>query len=194
MAYPQGANFRQNLAFVTDGANEHFEAGTGVGTYPTTTAQGNTVGWEDDGLLLTLQVRDRNSGNDRRLAGMHFDTTLDNINYRFDLPSAGTYNIRAANGEANYARTCRMDLYDTSSSLGTLINGSTGAANSFLDATNTVYTAANWPGSNTAVSKTFTTTICRFRFPRSSFSETWVAHLYVESGGSASRLAYLGAG
>ena len=185
MAYPQGVNFRANLAYVTDGVNEYFESGVGLATYPTTTAQGNNVGWEDDGSLLTLGTRDRNATNDRRLAGVHFDgSAVTAINYRFDLPAIGAYRIRAANGEANYARTCRMDLFDTSASLGTVINGSTGSANSFRDATNTVYTAANWPGSNSTASYTFTTTICRFRFPNSAASETWVAHLYVESASS----------
>ena len=49
------------------------------------------------------------------------------------------------------------------------------------DATNTIYTAANWPANNTAVNKTFTTTICRFR------QTGQIAHVYIESAASTAQ-------
>lgn len=181
MALPQGINFRSTLGYVTDGANEFAEYSTG-GNYPTTSAQGNNVGWEAGSG--TVAIRNRNSGNDRRLAGCNFNTTTSD--YRIDLPSTGDKVIRVAFGDANYSRSNqKCEIFDTSSSLGTLFSAaSTGAANSFLDAGGTARTAAAWPGSNTSATKTFTTTICRFRVGDGS-NDWYVAHVYVEDGAAA---------
>jgi len=181
MALPQGINFRDSAGFVTDGANEDHEIGDGgfnvvIPTYPRTSAQGNTVGWEGTGALET---RDRNSGNDRRLAGMHLRADPGNADFRIDLPSSGDYSIRVAAGDPSYSTTTTMELMDTTTSLGVLFNGSTGAANSFFDAGGTVRTAAAWPGQNALVKKTFSTTICRFRVPGSV--NNVINHVYIET-------------
>lgn len=188
MAFPQGINFRATAGFVTDGANEDYwitEVGFGGSSYPVTTAQGNNVGIEGDGANSSHGSRNRNAGNDRRLAGMGFGGAGGGgsaYSFRFDLPAAGDYNIRVAAGDANYAGDVGIELFDTTSSLGTLVSGSTSAANRFKDATNTEYTAANWPGSNTAVLRTFSTTICRFRInPTLGSSDKRFAHLYLEA-------------
>jgi len=159
MALPQGLNLRANPGFVTDVGDE-FWVDAGGASYPTTSTQGNTVGWEV--AAGTLGARDRNSGNDRRLAGIDF-TTAAKQDLRVDLPSVGSYDIRQAAGDATYSQLANVELFDGSVSLGVLSSGSTGAANSFKDATNVVRTAAAWAANNAPVTKTFTTTICRFR-------------------------------
>lgn len=181
MAFPQGINFREFLAFVTDGADEDFADTDAFNpTYPQTTTQGNTVGWED---VLDGGFRDRNSGIDRRLAGMNFAGNAPR--FRFDLPASGNYNVRLAAGDHDNACDTGVELFDTTSSLGTLSTGSTSTSAAFKDATNTEYSTANWPGSNTAASKTFATTICRFQL--ASGGSQRIAHLHVAaaSGGGA---------
>ena len=180
MAYPQGINFRDTLGFVTDGANEDAQVrlGDGLSSYPWTTAQGNNVGWEQSLNIGSDHARDRNSGNDRRLAGIQYNGNTNQCDFRFDLPSTGDYKIGLSAGDASYSTTVSIELLDTTTSLGTLASGSTGAANSFKDATDTIYTAAAWPGSNTLVTKTFATTICRFRL--ASGATYNITHAYVE--------------
>ena len=157
MAYPQGINFRDTLAYVTDVSPEEFEDGQPGIDYPRTTAQGNTVGFEQ-----LLDSRDRNAGVDRRLAGLNFSNAAQ-VDFRLDLSSTGDWSIRLAAGDYNYAQGTAIDVYDTTTSRGSLATGSTSAAQKYKDATNTEYSAAAWPGSNSAVTKTFTTTICRIR-------------------------------
>jgi hypothetical protein len=182
MALPQGINFRQTVGFVTDAANDSFE-GDGAAfltppTYPRTTAQGNNVGWENGN---NVNERDRQSGNNPKLAGLHGPSAAGDLNdYRIDLPSAGTYRVRIAAGDGTYANSCKVELFDTSTSKGVLCNGATGAANSFFDATGTIYTAANWPASNTYFQATFSTSILRFRNGAATFFSP-LAHVYVEA-------------
>lgn len=182
MAYPQGISFRQSSGYVTDVSPSTFEitdtVGSGIPEYPRTTAQGNTVGYEL-GNPANSNPRNRNSGNDARLAGSH--SIPDALQrYRFDLPASGSYNIRVAAGDAVYSAATYVELFDTITSLGVLCSGSTGAGNSFRDAANNIRTAAAWPGSNTAAAVSFATTIARFKL--STGSSTTIAHLYIESG------------
>lgn len=190
MAYPQGINFRATAAFATDGTNEDHEVESSPGaltifssTYPRTSAQGNTVGCE---ITAALGVRDRNSGNDRRIVGSCFSGSNAQWDYRFDLPSAGTYNIGLASGDGSYTASTAVSLVDTSTSLGALSSGSTSTGNHFKDATNTDYAAASWPGSMTLVSKTFSTTICRFRMASGATND--INHAYVASAAAADTL------
>lgn len=188
MAFPQGINFRATAGYVTDGTNEDHEL-TASNSYPWTTAQGNTVGFET--VSSNYNPRDRNSGNDRRIAGNSDCSSANPYDFRFDLPSAGTYNIRVAIGDGSYAKTSQqVAVIDTTTSLGNLFSGvNTGASNSFADATGSVYTAANWPGSNTAASKTFSTTIFRLRLGNGT-NGTTIAHAYVESGATSTPVFY----
>ena len=78
-----------------------------------------------------------------------------------------------------------FELYDTSSLLSTQTDMSTSGANSFKDATGTEYTAANWPGSNTAVQVVFSTTICRLRVGATGSNFPRIAHFYIEAAGGA---------
>lgn len=182
MSFPQGIDFRSTNAYVTDvSPSTHHTAadvggdGSGV-SYPTTTAQSNTVGFENNSLS-SRQFRDRNSGNDPRLAGMVF-TAFNPDYFRIDLPSAGDYSIRTAAGDPNYANNTKITLYDNVTSLGVLSQTATTASNKFRDATDAEYTAANWVTSNTAVTKTFASTICRF-LP--DINNCTLSHVYIEA-------------
>lgn len=181
MTYPQGINFRATAGFVTDGAAEQAETTTAsTGDYPHTTAQGNTVGWES---FNSGNTRDRSAAVDRRLAGVNFTTSTQN-DFRFDLPAAGSYNIRAAFGDMSSVNPTLWTLLDGTSTITTLATGNNSAAGSFKDATDTVRTAAAWPGSNVARAATFSTTICRFRSSAAG-SANLIAHAYVESAAPA---------
>ena len=194
MPLPQGINFRATSGYVTDGANEDAETfidAFGAGNYPRTSAQGNTVGWESGSQ--SLYSRDRVSTQDQRLAGLSFEAGNGYANYRIDLLSPGTHNIRAASGDGNYSGPVSLDLYDSTASLGSLMTGSTSAANHFKDATDTEYSAAAWPGSNTAVAKTFASTICRFRLNPAVISDNVrLCHVYIENAGGGAAVPIMG--
>lgn len=178
MAYPQGIDFRATAGYVTDPANYAYDI-SGGNSYPTTTAQGNNVGWETSGM----ETRDRNAGNDARNAGMNFHNST-NADFRMDLSGTGNFNIGLAAGDPSYACPVTVDLYDTSSSLGSLATGSTSGSQKFKDATNTEYTNVTWPGSQTLVSKTFSTTICRFRLLYNA-SLSRICSVYAEAGAAS---------
>lgn len=186
MAFPQGINFRGTAGYVTDGTDEYGETASGTLNYPTTSTQGNSVGWESG--TSGASPANRNSGNNRRIAGMaHTNGPAATVmRYRIDLPSSGDYKFRAAVGDANYSSNVYLELEDTSSSLGTLATSNTSGSNNFRDAADAQYSAANWPGSNSlSAAKTFTTTICRFVIGDGVETYTRIAHIYVESAGGA---------
>ncbi len=173
MALPQGINFRATLGYVTDSADESFELGTNGGgaTYPRTTSQGNVVGWE-----VSVQQADRDSTQDRRLAGINYDVFAGSA-FRIDLPATGSYDINFAAGDKGFSNPTEWSLRDTTTLLATLTSG-TPPDGSYKDANNTQWTAAAWPGSNTKLTKTFTTTILRIRNEVSSGNSV-IAHLHV---------------
>jgi hypothetical protein len=176
MALPQGLNFRLTNAFVTDTVPATSEIGTAV-NYPRTTPQGNTVGWE---TVTVLQTRNRQAGNDARLAGISFPNfATEIVTYRVDLPSGGRYTIRWASGDANYTADVAVSLYDTTTLLTALSSGTTTAAQRFKDATNAEWTNVTWPTSNVPITQTFTTTICRLK--TLGVINGYFTHFYIES-------------
>lgn len=186
MSFPQGLNFRRTLAFTTDVSPEDPEL-LGTADYPRVTAQGNTVGFESD--APSRDFRDRQAGNDRRIVGDGFnDGDSENFNYRIDLPSAGVYSLRSASGDGNYTSSTRVEILDDATSLGLISQTNTTAANSFRDATDTEYTAANWPGSNTAVNKTFASTICRLKLTRAA---SHLAHFSIDGPAASGQRFFL---
>ena len=151
-------NFRSTLGYVTDAANTFAELTIG-GDYPTVAPWGRNVSWEGG---ATVQARDRNSGNDPRIAGLGFTNAVtDQYTFRIDLAAAGTYPIALAAGDPSYATAVNITIQDSATVLGTPISGSTSAPQRFKDATNTEYTQATWPSSQTPVNFTFATTILR---------------------------------
>ena len=204
IALPQGINLRSTAAFVTDGSDEDFEGpnvadgAVNADTYPRTSAQGNTVGWEGTDASGNHGTRNRNSGVDRRCAGVHFMAAGQADDFRIDLPATGSYAVRVAAGDNSYSVDTKIELLDTTTSLAVLCSGSTGAAASFKDATDVTRTsAADWVTNNASATHTFSTTICRFRCGDSVGVS--MAHLYIESAGAVAntrvyRLPLMGAG
>lgn len=174
--FPFGVDFRATSTFVTDPSGYTYE----IGTAPDyTSARG--YGWTTG---AALNARDRNAANDPRLAGMTF-TTGDQ--FEIDLPAAGAYTLNLACGDPSYARSSQqIAVYDDTSLLSTLFTGaSTGAANSFLDATGSVWTAAQWPSSNVAKQLSFTSTKCVFHVgDGTNFS--YIASVHLAAAGGAS--------
>lgn len=188
MAFPQGIDFRATAGFVTDPTNYDPETSNdAAANYPRVTAQGNTVGFTSStngGFPL-----DRNAGNDARLAGMFTDSNANLIVYEIDLPATGSYDIGIADGDASYARSNqKIEVFDTTTSLGVLFSGvATGGVNRFIDATGTVYAAANWPGSNTTVSKTFTTTKAVFKIGNGA-NNAYIASIFMQAASASDTL------
>ena len=180
MSFPQGINFRATAGYVTDGSNEYGEIAT-TANYPTTSTQGNNVGWE----TAPSGTRDRNNLLDVRLAGIHFGDNATLRDYRIDLSGTGSWISRLGAGDASSVQNNKVELFDTASSLGVLTDQQTGAAG-FADAVDVEHLAVNWPGSNSPATDTFTTTICRFRLGGQSGGGNGVfAHVYVESAAAA---------
>jgi len=180
MSFPQGIALRNTAGYVTDGANDWADTSTAA-DYPQTSTQGNTVGLEGG---ANYSNRDRNNTIDARLAGMGYTFNNTTTTVRIDLASSGSKNVRIAAGDYNYASNVLIELFDTTTSKGVLASTATTAANKFRDAVNAEYSAAAWPGSNTAVNVTFSTTICRFQMGTTSGGLLYVlAYVYVEDAG-----------
>ena len=202
MTFPQGVSFRASNAFVTDVSPDFCENGvpdtdlqidSGEADYPTTSTEGNNLGWETvdiDGI----QCRNRNNAN-ARLSGMHQCTNANDVNiFRIDLASTGDKLIRSASGEYNYAAGTYLELFDTSSSLGVLSTGNTSGAATWKDATNVERSsAADWVSNNASTTKTFTTTILRLNMGSGALQGT-VSFFYVEDAGGGGGGAAIGDG
>lgn len=184
MALPQGINFRNTVGFVTDGVNEDAEVTTASPDYPFTTAQGNTVGWESTNFGSGLQTRNRDSGNDRRLAGSAFNNDSSNqLRFRVDLQAAGNHRVGLAAGDPNYSVTTKVVLFDGLTQLSVLVNGSTSAPQRFFDATGVELTNVTWPTNQALVEFNFANTI--LRVISDGVTQMLLNHLYVESAGEA---------
>jgi hypothetical protein len=179
-ATTKGFNFRSTVAFVTDGANQiEVENSSPNGLYPTTNSIGGdsvTYGWD-----IATTIRDRVNTNDPRLAGMHFaNSASGNLNFRVDLPAAGTYKYRLAIGDGSFAQPAmQVRIYDNTTLL-TNVNVGTSVANHFIDATGNDLTNVTWPGSNAQVTQSFATTILIMRISGDVTNTTCIAHLEVE--------------
>lgn len=188
MALPQGINFRATSGYVSDPTGTTNEVSKVV-NYPRTTPQGNNVGWET--LTGTLDTRNRNSGVDARLAGVEFlgAGAGNSAIYRIDLPSSGSYNVRAALGDIGFSVRVGAILQDGSTDVATLIADDTvtGAGGNFYDATGTLRNGeSDWVANNAALTQSFSTSILRVRIPGSSAVTKSIAHFYVEAAGGGS--------
>jgi hypothetical protein len=192
MTWSQGIDFRATAGFVTDPAQYAPETGTTV-NYPRTPSAGNStaVGWVS--ITGGISSRDRSSSIDPRLAGAQLASGAGNTaTYQIDLPAAGTYGIRLAAGDASFSQNVgSCDILDNGtvvaspwSAFGNL------AAGSFIDASGTALTAANWPGSNTEITVAFSSTKAQFRFTRGSNSSWYVTEIFIEQlGGGGTNVA-----
>lgn len=178
MTIKEGFNFRATLGYVTDGTDETAVLGNMV--YPTVTSHGHTVGWNTN---VASQDRDRNSGNDRRLAGFNFATNdgSDTQTFRIDLPDGpGKYLMKVAAGDALFSQNVYIEIYDNSTLLAT-VSGSTGGVQRFIDATGVVRTNTDWASTNSGIVRTFASSICNVKLgPLSSTLSNTIAHFYIE--------------
>ena len=175
MAVIQGIAFRSTLGYVTDGANEYAQV-VSTTNYPTTTSQGLDVGYETINSSAPTRTN-QSTSNDVRIAGDHYFNSADTNTYRIDLPAAGDYDIRLGAGEDGYGTSQTIEVYDTTTLRSTVATNT--SSGNFADATNTDYSRANWGGSETAITDTFTTTICRFDLVAVS-SECTICYLSIE--------------
>lgn len=170
-----GFNFRQTSGFVTDGANQTYVLATD--TYPTTRG-GFTFGYENASII---DGRNRDSGVDVRLAGIHFIVNFvsDNPIFRVDLPTTGNTNVSLAfgDGAGGNVQNIYAVVKDDSTAFITL-TGVAVDSNKFIDAQGTSWLTASWPGSNVAVTRNFTSTILRISLGGTTASaSTCIAHL-----------------
>jgi hypothetical protein len=175
-----GFNFRGSSGFVTDAVGTTYVVGD---TYPTT-RNGITFGW--DFSLGFVNPLDRNAAIDARLAGSNY--TLNNtgtqIRFRVDLPDGpGTRVIAMAVGDdvAGQAEQFVAIDDDTTGLFPVVALGGT-AAGHFIDANSVDWATAAWPGSNTPVSITTTSSILRLRCGDGGTTvggATTLAHLFI---------------
>ena len=143
-SWQQGFDFRNTAGFVTDPPGDTYVLPSTA--YPTE-GSGVTYGWVN---TLSPQGRDRTSSQDPRLAGINFVANGAPATFYVDLPSAGTYNVSLAMGDAGYEQCwvqCQIQFLDGSTVLGTLTKGLTNE-NYFYDAQGNNWSAAQWPANN----------------------------------------------
>jgi hypothetical protein len=179
-----GFNFRSSSGYVADGADEVYVLDD-YSPATRTTANGNSATFNWVGNYIS--VRDRTTGQDRRLAGTHLYYAANNgtpYTFTITLPQAGDYIIRLALGD-EYVEGGHgyqyVEVKDTSTVLLT-VDVATLADNYFIDAAGTTWSAAAWPGSNAPVTRTFATTTCNVAIgpPTAQAGATRLAHLYLE--------------
>lgn len=176
-----GINFRATSGYVTNGTDETHSLGE---TYPTTRG-GLTFGFSSS---AAANARDRNSGIDRRLAGMVGQPNASGTNdFRLDLPGgAGTYRIKLALGDAEFGQNHRCLILDgTGGSTLATINNAT-LTGQWVDAGNTVrFSASGWVTDNATIELTFTANhlVLRLGSHSSGSSSTTISHLAIEQVG-----------
>src|SRR5271167_2421798 len=153
-SFQAGFDFRNTSTFVTDPTGDTYVLPTTA--YPTT-SNGVTYGWADTSLV---GGRDRNASLDPRLAGINFANNGSPARFHVNLPSAGTYNLSLAMGDANFERCvvqCEIQFLDGQTVLATVQEGPI-PAGYFYDAKGNQWSAAAWPSSNVSQQVTLTGT------------------------------------
>ena len=166
-----GINFRATAGYVTDGANQTYCLMTDF--YPVTRG-GATFGWEAGGG--EVDARDRNSGNDPRLAGQNHSLSTTAPDFRLDV-TAGDRLVHAAFGDAGFAHPVGWDVKDGTTTFFTN-SGSTSAGQRFDDATGVELTETTWLTNEASVARTFASTILRIT-PTSAAAAQAIAHVRV---------------
>src|SRR5271165_5922446 len=154
VAWAQGFDFRNTSTFVTDPAGDTYVLPTTA--YPTK-GNGVTYGWVKTSLV---NGRDRNAQLDPPLAGINYATNGSPATFYVDLPSAGTYNLSLAMGDAGYQQCytqCQIQFFDGKTLLATVAKGRT-SAGYFYDAKGNNWSAAQWPSNNLSQQVTLTGT------------------------------------
>jgi hypothetical protein len=144
--WEQGFDFRNTSGYVVDPPGSTYVLSTTA--YPTTVS-GVTFGWANTGLV---QARDRSTMVDARLAGINYVNNGSPAKFYVDLPSPGMYNLSLAMGDEGYPQCwtqCQVQFLDGGTVVAT-VNGGQEGWGYFYDATGKNWSAAAWPGSNSA--------------------------------------------
>ena len=152
--WQQGFDFRNSATFVTDPPGSTYVLATTA--YPTTVG-GVTFGWVKTRLVYG---RDRNATVDPRLAGINYADNGSPATFYVDLPSAGTYNLSLALGDAADEQCwvqCMVQFFDGTTLLATVSGGAI-ASGYFYDAQGAKWSAADWPTNNLSQQVTLTGT------------------------------------
>ena len=152
--FQQGFDFRNTSLFVTDPPGDTY---VGPNTKYPTTVNGVTFGWVNTSLV---GGRDRNAKLDPRLAGINYAYNGSPATFYVDLPSAGTYSLSLAMGDASYGQCwtqCQIQFLDGNTVLATVTEGPTNQGY-FYDATGKNWSAAAWPANNVSQQVTLTGT------------------------------------
>lgn len=181
-----GFNFRATSGYVTDSAGETYVIGA---VYPET-RNGITFGWNTD---ISGECRDRATGIDVRLAGINRQTNDGTQKtFRIDLPAAGDYDIRLALGDGGGFDQAYvyLQVLDNATPVATIddTDGLTaGGGVNFDDATGAGMTTAAWPGSNTKITKTFSSTTLNIKIgsPSVQTNTSPLAHFFIDAVGGA---------
>ena len=161
-AWDFGLNGRESSGYCTDPANTtYFQGDSDI--YPVTRA-GETFGFSPG---EGNSKRDRDNAVDCRLAGNVFATNDGNqaSTLRIDLPSAGTYDITLALGDALFSNAqIHAEVYDDSTLLFTVADTDGVASGAFVDANGVEHTtAANWVSNQTPRTVTFASTVFKVK-------------------------------
>lgn len=182
--FPLGIDFRNSKAgpagFVGDPSGYVYEISHFVADY--TSAQG----WGYESAPSACTPIDRTGTVDPRLAGSIKVPNSGTQSFRIDLPAAGTYLINLGAGDASFAFVQSIAIQDNTTTIATVCSAQATAAGSFVDATGVNRTAAAWPGSNAALSLTFSSTIMRLVFGGAGTSDTTFATVLVSQSGGTS--------
>lgn len=178
MSWPQGIDFRATSGYVSDPANCDYDVEINV-SYPHTTAQGNSVGWED---TISSNTRNRSTSVDHRLSGIHFCANNIAKRYRVDLP-AGRYNLYIALGDATSGQRQSCQVFDDTTLVATICTDVNTTTGQFVDATGTLRTsAAIWVSDNQPIAITISSGIFRIKLGTgtSGAVNSSIAHLFLE--------------
>lgn len=171
-----GFNFRASSGYVTDGTGESPVLSE---AYTHTYGNGAVAGWTVGGSGNV----DRNSGLDRRLAGINYGNGATHSVFRVDLPSAGSYTIHLAIGDpGGTTGTMTCLIVDNATPVISLTSVAL-AANVSIDATGTSYSYANWPASETGVTVSFASTILLLDLHEDSNAFHVLQHLRIVTAG-----------
>jgi len=176
-----GINFRNSAGFVTDGTNETYCLSTD--SYPTSRG-GGTFGWdtgaEDD--------RDRDSGVDRRFAGINFSNYNSSDIWRLDLDSAVQHTVHVAAGDTSFVSDAQYGQgRDNTTAFFTLDNVDSQATDTYRDTTDVARAEATWDADEVPAVRTFASTIFRYAIGKGSgvANNSKLAHIRVEDTSAA---------
>lgn len=164
MSIDIGIDYRATAGFVTDPATCTYCLGGVTDPYPVTRG-GATFGWANwDASNDVTFDRSALTGAQAQLAGGNFifnNSTAPTVphKFRFDLPATGSYDIRLAIGDQAARVNMTLAVFDSTTSLVTIVSQVASSANQWWDAGSNLRTSASdWVTNNVVKNLTFATT------------------------------------